>query len=268
VKHLIIGLDFGSFNDSKIVNGSYTSAELGKHALLKALPKTLFSLDALSLSRKTIKRSFKGEPSNHKLNGLYVMKIPETITPKALLIKSVKEFISPGGSYTGYTTFKRSLGDLNYLLSIAIAKGVKVTLFISPTHATLTEALDIAKLWNLYEEWKRHLTLIASKHKISLWDFGGYSDLSTMQISNAQSSFIDASHYRPSVGKYILKIMMQTCKNSVFNFCLTPENISAKLLTQRIRRTQYRIENNTDRKEIQNIACSLPLYSSSQACNH
>jgi len=239
---------------------------LGKNALLRSISETLFSYNALDRSRKTFRRSYKGITVYHRKDGFFLMRNPKGASSETTMLETVKGFLGPGGHYNDIKRVDRSLGEFEALLLAANAKGVKTDLFISPTHAALMETLDVAGLWKTYEAWKRRLAAMASRHKATLWDFGGYTALSTVPLSEAQGSFIDASHYRPAVGKRLLAIMGENTSSPAFGRRLTSENIASELAAQREARKTYRTNRPDDAKRIRAAACSVPKISRLPSC--
>lgn len=256
VKHLIIGLDFFTFDDSKTVEGSFNKAVLGKHAVLRSLPITLLSLGALNLSRKTLKNSLKQKPVRHQGNGLYLMPKPTAGSPADVVLQTVKPFTVPGGAYVGRKQIDRSLNALERLLGVAKAQGVQTSLFISPTHAALMEAMSLTGLWSTYEDWKRRLTNIAANHDMVLWDFGGYRALTTIALDTSNKVYIEGSHYLPRIGNRILEVLLKKPESSLWGRRLTPDMISQELDHQRIARQQYRRLYADDVQRVKSFVCS------------
>jgi hypothetical protein len=252
---LIIGLDFFTFDDSQTVSGSYALAVLGKNALFRAIPETLFSFNTLNQSRKTFRSSYKQKPTLHQRNGLYQLPMPSGHTPEEAVLETIKHFTSAGGAYSGQKQIDRSLNELSLLLESTNIKGVKVDLFISPTHATFMEAMDMSKLWSVYENWKQQLTKIAGTHKVVLWDFGGYTKLSTITLANSQSTFFEGSHYLPSTGSQLLSIIDNKMESRGFGQRLTNDNIFEFLASQRAARMEYRQKNPNDVALVRAIVC-------------
>ena len=252
---LIIGLDFFTFDDAQTVSGSYELAVLGKNTLFRAIPETLFSFNTLNLSRKTFRNSYKRKSSLHLSNGLYQLPLPSGHLPEDLILETVNLFTSPGGGYRGQKQFKKSLSKLGNLLEMANLKGVTVELFISPTHVALVEALDVVKLWNVYENWKRQLTHLAATQKVILWDFSGYTKLTTVSLANSQTVFFEGSHYLPSIGRQLLTIINKNIENKNIGQRLTPENIIEFLNSQRGARIKYRLNNAEDVERIRDVVC-------------
>jgi hypothetical protein len=255
VKRIVIGLDFFTFDDSQTISGSYALAVLGKNSLLRAIPETLFSFNSLNLSRKTLRRSYKQKPTLHQRNGLYQLPMPSGRPPEAIVIDAIQQFTSNGGAYSGQKQIERSLGELSLLLGVANTMGVTVDLFISPTHATFMEAIDMMKLWGVYENWKQGLTKIAATHKVVLWDFGGYTKLTTIPLANSQSAFFEGSHYLPIIGSQLLSIIHNEIEGRGFGQRLTTDNIQERLFTQRLARMAYRQKNTDDVALVKAIVC-------------
>jgi hypothetical protein len=259
-KQLIIGLDFLTFNDDMYVRAGLATAVTGRYTLLRAIPKTLFSYEALARSRKTFRLSFKKKTVYHRANGFFLMRPHKDKTSSEAMLGSVSDFLSPGRPYNNKGDFHRSLGALDALIAAAVVKGIKIDLFFSPTHSSLMEALTIAGLGPGYEAWKRGVVEISARNGAALWDFGGYTRLTTIDLSDAQQNFIDASHYRPEVGRRILSIMdgrrpVQSDVKSL-GVRLTPENFDDHLRTQRLARAAYRATHPADVAAIKHTACS------------
>ena len=254
-KRLIIGLDFFTFDDSQTVSGSYLLAVLGKNALLRAIPETLFSYNTLNQSRKTFRSSYKRKPTLHQRNGHYQLPMPSGRPPEEIVLNALKQFTSSGGAYQGAKQIDRSLNELNLLLRSAKTKGVKVDLFISPTHATFMEAMDMLNLWRVYENWKQQLTKIAGAHKVVLWDFGGYTKLTTITLANSQNTFFEGSHYLPSIGSQLISMINNRIDSRDFGQRLTVDNIFEFLASQRAARMEYRQKNSNDIALVRAIVC-------------
>ena len=252
---LIIGLDFFTFDDSQTISGSYSQAVLGKNSLLRAIPETLFSFNSLNHSRKTFRSSYKGKLSLHQKNGFYQLPMPSDRPPGEIVLDTIQQFISTGGAYQGQKNINRSLSDLNRLLELANSKEVAVDLFISPTHAALMEALDMVKLWSVYENWKLQLTKLAAIQNVALWDFGGYTQLTKINLSSSQTVFFDGSHYLQSIGRRLLLIIDNKINSHGIGQLLTPDNIHEYLGSQHKARKEYRIINAADIERVRDVVC-------------
>lgn len=261
VKRLIIGLDFFVFNDNEYERASFDAAVTGRNILLRTIPETLFSFEALNRSRKTFRLSYKRKAVFHRANGFFLMRPPKDLTAREAMLASVRDFLAPGGLYADIGEFQRSLGALDALAAAAAVKGVRLDLFISPTHAALMEALTIAGLRPGYEAWKRGVMKITARHGATLWDFGGYTQLTSIELPDAQRNFIDASHYRPEVGRRLLSLMdgQASAQSSVQSLGtrLTPENFDNHLKSQRRARAAYRAAHSADVAAIRRAACSV-----------
>ena len=117
------------------------------------------------------------------------------------------------------------------------------------------EAIDLMKLWSVYENWKQQLTKIAGNHKVVLWDFGGYTNLTTIALANSQSTFFEGSHYLPSTGSQLLLIINNKKVSHGFGQRLTTDNIFKFLASQRAARMKYRQKSSHDVALVRAIVC-------------
>ena len=152
-------------------------------------------------------------------------------------------------------------GGLAGLLRTAAERGVKVVIFISPSHTTMWELLASRDLWESWEKWKKDLSRLTEEVRqargldLTLWDFSGFNRVSTESIPpetgpQEMSNYWEASHFKPSVGHMILEIALGRTKVSDgFGVEVTPENIDRHLARIRQDRLNWR-ENNRDEVDL------------------
>jgi hypothetical protein len=144
-------------------------------------------------------------------------------------------------------------------------------MFFTPAHAHQMEILKFSGQWAPVEEGKRNLVEILAEdqarypHKspIPLYDFSGYSDVTTEQLPllgtlQEMKYYWESSHFKENVGDMILNVLFDAeDKNELlargFGVLLTSQNIEFEL--ERIRRDQLIYEKNfpEDIKIIQRI---------------
>ncbi len=146
------------------------------------------------------------------------------------------------------------MGALRQLLRYAYAHNMEVTLFISPSHAYLWEAMSMTGLWQSFEDWKRLLVIInqeeatrAGKTSVSVWDFSGYNTFTTEEVPADGSGrqmqwYWEPSHFRPALGKRMLNRIFDDTNllDSNFGVELTAENIESSLKNIRLGQARYR----------------------------
>lgn len=112
---------------------------------------------------------------------------------------------------------RQPMADLAALLHLAQQRGVRLKLFISPSHARQWETLRAVGLWEQWEDWKRQLVRLnvdaaraAGQTPYPLWDFGGYDALTSEAVpplgdrQTLMRGYFDSSHYTPALGAQVL----------------------------------------------------------------
>jgi hypothetical protein len=232
LQRLIIRLDFFLFNDARREQGSSSTAIIGKNTLGRALPETLFSFEALNRSQKILRSSYAQKNVYHQSNGFFLRKL-KNLSAEEAITSTVKSFLTPGSFYLPFTHTDRSLKNLDMLVVQAKEKGVLVGMFILPTHVALMETKYIIGLCENYEDWAHQLTDIAEKHSFKLWDFGGYTKITTVPLATSQRNFFNGGHYRPYIGKLILITLDRMEKSHSFGHRLSKQNIKSRLINHR-----------------------------------
>lgn len=264
-KHIIIGTDLFAFYTKDL-----TKEGIDKETFNKLLSvKYLFSVDALLSSIKTV--------GNKNHSGY----LPSGMQDP-LMLQSECDRI--GGHKRNFIFSEKTYPNINYgqefsktqvdhwqaferILDKAQKRGVKITLFISPSHARQWEVLDITQGWGVFEEFRRKLVLINEKVAIKnnkapfvLWDFTGYHQLTTETVPDDPKTkmrwYWDSSHYKKELGDIVFDRMFDGNFSGGqdypdFGVKLTSQNIEAHLLKLRNEREQWRLTHPQDVKEIE-----------------
>lgn len=228
-KRLIIGLDFFSFNDMNPPDPAYDDAVLGRHAVLRAAPIVLFTQAALERSWRTIRASRRGIPADFHHDGFAVIPPVPGKDGTTIAFQEIYRFLHTPYLFGHYDSFERSLADYRTLLIAAKAKGLDVITYISPEHASLTEAVHVAGLWPKLKEWKRRLLSLQEPLGIPLWDFSGYNRLTVTPFGGDMETHVDGSHFRPWIGRLVIERIRGAAEPADFGVSLTPANIEAHL---------------------------------------
>ena len=133
--------------------------------------------------------------------------------------------------------------------------GIRVMLYINPSHATSLEYFFQQDNGNDLELWKRDLVNVTNGVReegcnVQLFDFSGFNSVTTENIPQvsgkpAMQNFWEASHYRTVVGRQILARMIPLVEEKVpadFGVELDKSNIDAHLLRIHSERMRYRAE--------------------------
>jgi len=153
------------------------------------------------------------------------------------------------------------------ILDKAHKNSIKVTLFVSPSHARQWEVLSITQGWTLFEEYRRRLVEVNEKvalrnHKqpFVLWDFAGYHPLTTESVPSDPKAkmkwYWDSSHYKKELGDIVLDRMFDGNFSGGqdyldFGVKLTAKNIDLHLAKLRDERVKWRVAHPTDVVEIE-----------------
>lgn len=267
VNHIIIGTDFFAFYSKDLMRAGFD-----KEVFKDSIPvKYFLSLNACESSFKVIgnrkqmeyletgQRSSSSLERDFNQNGSYKKSFQKN--EKGYLTNAYqRDFCKIKSEH--WRAFER-------ILDKAHQHNVKVTLFISPSHARQWEVLDRAQGYGIFEEFKRKLvgineTIAYKNNKIpfALWDFSGYSILTTEVVPNDPNAkmkwYWDSSHYKKELGDVVLDRMFDGNFSGGQNYPdfgvkLTSENIEAHLAKLRIDRTRWQASHPIDIQEIQDL---------------
>ena len=139
-----------------------------------------------------------------------------------------------------------------------------VTLFITPSHARQWETLAAAGLWAEWEDWKRHLLDIslAAGDDMQLWDFSGYSQISTEPVpaegsKTIMQGYTDSAHFTPAVGTQVLARLDGAATPEDFGVKLGIDNLEIHLSRLRHAHTLYRATHPADIDVIRAVAAEV-----------
>jgi hypothetical protein len=156
---------------------------------------------------------------------------------------------------------RSAANEFRLLLRAAYRHGVRLHLFISPSHARQWTTLASLGLWNRFEEWKTLLVQVVEEEAraegrapFALWDFADYSAPSLEPLPRANEimrGYWDSSHYRPELGSLVLaRIRAGTQEAGEFGAPLASLDLAAHLERIRARRADYERIHQDDVMEI------------------
>lgn len=257
-KHLILCLNFVSFNEARSLREGFHANTLGEYGLLRSLPRTVFSYAALKRSRNTLRDSVRGKPTTYRRDGFRPF-VPRAGKENGSMITPVASFLSPGGAYRDFPGFAAKLAGFSRLFRDLHTAGVSLTVMIPPLHATQLEAIDEAGLWSMFEDWKRSLATLCEATQAACWDFAAFSPVTTESLTKPPANFSDTSHFQPSVGRLALRRIFDPAGDGEFGVRLTSGAIDAHLAAIRADREIYRRNHPNDIQTVRDIAISYGL---------
>jgi hypothetical protein len=232
LKQVIIGLDFFSFGVGIKKAPDFVAERLNKDNITtQDALNIIVSLNAIQSSLTTIIDNLNSKSGN--VNNLD----PEQGADKLLnlekpnVLKNFKDVIysyfQKEDRYKNYQISQDRLNDLKTLVQICKEHNIELKIFFPPTHAMQMEALQIGGLWPNYQKWQREIVKITP-----IWDFTGYSDITTEPINQDMKNFVDGAHYQYRIADLIINRIVQYQVETVpadFGVLLTPEIIEAHL---------------------------------------
>ena len=132
--------------------------------------------------------------------------------------------------------------------------GMRLRLYINPTHALTMYALHWRGKWDAMQDWQRALVQIAERHRqqgcdVRLYDFSGFNSITTEATPLVSGKpdmhyYWEVSHYRDNVGRLILARLFggDTPPPADFGVELTPANVDAHHAATRAARYRYCVE--------------------------
>jgi hypothetical protein len=262
LKAVVIGLDFLLFTDKRSAEGDFTySAFAGTSPWLSNF-QYLASFQTLLSSFATVQNNRKGEKSVYTNQGMRDRTLfldGTQINHRNLFITTLtRNFLVNEGTYGGFSYGYDRLELLRSLVERCRMDGTDLYLFIPPSHARDLEALRVLGLYPLFEQWKRDLVSIlatdAARHPgekpIRLWDFTGYTTLTTEEVPSAAEKgkpmqwYWESSHFKKELGDLVLDRLFNYYEpgHNVpedFGISITTENIEAHLSRLREQQKRY-----------------------------
>ncbi len=233
IKTVVMGVDLFIFEKDKEDNPNYDQNRLEKKIInFKDIANTLFSFSAFDASVKTIKNNLNGTASHLEyINGMLYYDpgkpVPGSLDRFVFFLKGVFRKKPEQNRFS-----QERLDYFREIVQICQEKNIDLMVFISPSHATQWTGTEAAGnwYWEEWENWKKELVKITP-----IWDFSGYSSVTTEPVSDDMKNYYDSSHYRPVVSQLILAKMLNNNPQvpDDFGVLLTPENLEQNL--QRIR---------------------------------
>lgn len=284
LRTVVLALDFSQFDIQKNYEVDRLLQSIhspNKHYRTSNLITTLFSIDALSASVRTVISQHNPKVEHTSLGfGIHTWRREEAarIGQRAVFIDNDKQYISNHWTRieaTGDSIDDSQTASLVYfrrLVEGSRTHGTHLIVLISPSHAREWSAIWAAGRWPQVEQWKRDLlTIIAEdaarhpwKEPFALWDFSGYNSITTEEVPQAGDTmtqmrwYWEASHYKKEVGDMMLARLFNyhDPKQQVqddFGTKLTFENIDAHLQTVREQQHIWHLQHQQDIQEIMGL---------------
>jgi len=266
-KHIIIGADFFAFYSKDLLHAGFD-----KEVFNGSVPlKYFLSLDAFESSIKTVgSKKLTEYLETGRVNPILLQADLNDMGGyrKSFQVNEKKYFLSHYGNIFSKTqtahwkAFER-------ILDKAYQNNVKVTVFISPSHARQWEVLDLAQGYKIFEDFKRRVITINEKEAFKnekqpfvVWDFTGYHQLTSVTVPDDPKAkmqwYWDSSHYTKELGDIILDRMFDGNFSGGqsypgFGAKITTQNVEAHSKKLRSERAKWQANYPKDMAEISTL---------------
>lgn len=212
---VIIDLDFLTFTPTDDLSSAadFSQSPFAGRSLIPIMLERLVSLPALADCVTVMRNSIKRKPDPFTKFGYYDRTaVIYSTTRREAFTAVMEEFLTSRKGYRYFDYRSERVGLLADVIRRFHAEGTAVLLFISPLHARQLEAMWEVGLFPAFEQWKRDLTgavaAIRSEPSggapIRLWDFSGYSSVTTEPVSDSMRWYWESSHYTKETGDLVL----------------------------------------------------------------
>lgn len=230
---VIIGIDLFAFNKVRCFQDDFSNERLQKCIFnFHIYNESCFSLGALISTWKTIKFNLLKTSFFQSINSGFL--VLQNENPGVLDMGEMgflKFMLETEYSYKDYEISQNKLEKFRHLVEICKNNEIDLKVFVCPVKAMYWEFYYQNGLWDKVEELKWNLCSI-----YPLWDFSGYTPLTTETMHCNSPMYFECSHFTPFAGQILLKQMFEGPEISNTGCLLTPEIIDtylAKILEDR-----------------------------------
>ena len=164
---------------------------------------------------------------------------------RGAILPRIREFIrGPGPTPAALAAFDGTVGR-------ACRAGVRLRVYINPTHAMMADALYRSGKWTAMEQWQRQLAEMFQRHRgtgcdARIVDFSGFNSITMEPVPQAggpetMTWYWETSHYRTNVGALILARLLdgEVAAHPDFGVELAPQTVALHQARQRIGLERY-----------------------------
>jgi len=251
LKRVVLGLDFAAFKENSKLHIQYDEERLhSKWFTFDDWNEQALSISATKASLKVLYDNWlnttKYTTDTYALDG---SQKEESLLPlrEKMLQKGenyfyihLKGYIGDEGYYRNYILSDEQMNELKQIIAICKENEIELFLFINPAHAMQWEAIELAGIWDEFEQWKQELVALAP-----VWDFSGFHTVA-VTAPDRFDDYIDQSHYRKHIGNYIFQRMLHINEEQVphdFGVLLSEHTINEHLAVIREQKADWEANN-------------------------
>jgi len=273
LKHLPIGTRPG-FDPTLLLSDGSAASWL---RLFAADARVLASIDTLRASVNTLRAQDWAQPrwlapDGQRLGDAFFRRAGEMFqdeSPRAYFAAYDRQEVgwrrpaspAPGAApqAAGAPAQPSAMADIGRIVEFCRAQGIDLRIFITPAHVHQMEIGALTGEWPGLEQAKRDLVRMlaadAARHPgrpaVPLWDFSGYSSVTTEPMPAAGSRdemryYWDASHFKENVGDWVLARLFGVSDAAAgappadFGVLLTERNVETAIAATRAAAEAYR----------------------------
>lgn len=252
VKHVILSLDFFSFNPDNENKTGYVQDRFVRRFYYKDFIDAVLPMDTLKSSLRTIR--------NNSINACYTIEYSKGYSTwcakehaykenlKSLVVRDMKNtlklFATDKAAYNSekmkdYANIKQNIQYLRNIVSLCSDHNVILTLYVSPIHESQFDLIYAMQLGDVYEQWKSD---IANIHEY--YDFTGRNSVTTVR-----DLWWDSSHLKKEGGRLIFaRLFGILSSDGDFGARVTKDNIQKHLLDLRLQVRHLKVKDILDLK--------------------
>ncbi len=265
VRQAVIMLDLSSFNAYRPVQPGFEDRRLARLGEPPPRPwladaPVLVSADALEASWKTLGNQWRGKTSAHQPDGRMAFEPKGNPETRRLFLDNERGYLAE----TWFPSPRRqfclggTLDDLKAMLDMAAARGVAVTLVISPVHARQLETIQAGGLWPSFEAWKAAIVALSPG---PVWDFALAGPLNREPVPppgdrSPMRWWQESSHMRVELGALMLDRLAGA--EGDFGAAVTPASLAGHLAQARALQAEWRADHPEDVAEIAALNAAAP----------
>lgn len=268
-RRVIIGISFSMFEADRAHVGDFEKSGFDGDRMPLVLLRSFVSPEAVKDSLKTLKANLTGAQSCDHDNGLHLCP-PGEAAPVANFNEALaRSYLVQPWHYADFDYDPRRVEQLGRIARELAAAGVEVDIFTAPVHAHQMEAVRAAGLYPVHERWLTDLTLAiagandhpGSRAPIRLWDFTGYSSITTEPVPAGSPDgqmqwYRNSSIFTPLLGEVVMRRILADDPGRYpdFGVRLEPANLGLVLMAKRQGRERYAAAHPTEVAQIQSLA--------------
>ena len=247
LKEVVMGVDFFMFNNFIGNQPGFNEKRLEKTYIIPGdIMNSLFSIDTLDISKETVLASSQ-EPNrniSYGEKGFFPHRKYKDGATKGRFSNAINVYYN---FHHKYELSDKYFENLQKIVNLCREKNIKLTLFISPSHAIQWESIRATGEWKTFENWKKKVVELTP-----LWDFSGYNSITTEKLQDKMENYADSSHYTKPVGDLVFNRIFGYQEYKVpkdFGVLITPANIESQLAKIRADREEW-VKNNPQELEL------------------